>query len=74
MLHADIHGGVENIETYSAEFEEISEAAIVAVRTLVSTGMPGHDVISILCSTEPFKNHRQAIESLVQQIQEERQQ
>jgi len=74
MLHADMHGGVENIETYSAEYEEISEAAIVAVRTLISTGMPGHDVISILCSTEPFMNHRQAIESLVQQIQEGRQQ
>lgn len=69
-LHADMFGGAEDIKADAAEFNELAEAAEVAVKTLKSTGMTGTDVVRILCSTEPFVNHKVAIQRLVDEMEE----
>ncbi|MBG6154756.1 hypothetical protein IWQ52_000616 [Labrenzia sp. EL_159] len=69
-LHADMLGSAESVASDASEFEELAEAAEVAVKALISTGMPSIDVVKILCSTEPFMNHKDAILRLVELMED----
>jgi hypothetical protein len=69
-LHADMLGNAENVEVDESDFEELADSAETAIRELRKTGMSGPDVVRILCSTEPFLNHKEAIRRLVDDISE----
>lgn len=69
-LHADMLGNAENVEVDESDFEELEDSAETAIRELRKTGMSGPDVVRILCSTEPFLNHKEAIRRLVDDISE----
>jgi hypothetical protein len=69
-LHADMLGSAENVEVDESDFEELADSAETAIRELRKTGMSGPDVVRILCSTEPFLNHKEAIRRLVDDISE----
>ena len=64
-LHADMLGGAESVDYDETDFVAISDAAETAIRELRKTGMSGSDVVQILCSTEPFRNHKDTIRRLV---------
>lgn len=68
-LHADMLGSAECVSAESSGFEEFSEAAEVAVKALISTGMPGEDVVKILCSTEPFIHYKNDIRRLTEGLE-----
>lgn len=69
-LHSDMLGSAESVEADPAEFEEIAESVEQAVRTLLSTGMTGNDVVNALCSTEPLLRHRASIQQMIEGIAE----
>ncbi len=69
-LHADLLGGAESVASDEAEFEEFALGAEAAVRSLKATGMSGSDVVRILCSTEPFVNHKEAVRRLVEDMEQ----
>lgn len=69
-LHADMLGSAESVEADPAEFEEIAESVELAVRTLLSTGMTGNDVVNALCSVEPLLRHRDRVRQLIEDIVE----
>ncbi|MFN6007014.1 MAG: ATP-binding protein [Paracoccaceae bacterium] len=69
-LHADMLGAAESVEADPAEFEEIAASVEQAVRTLLSTGMTGNDVVNALCSVEPLLRHRDSVQQLIEDIVE----
>jgi Histidine kinase-, DNA gyrase B-, and HSP90-like ATPase len=69
-LHADMLGGAESVEADPAEFVDIAESVEQAVRTLLSTGMTGNDVVNALCSVEPLLRHRDSVRQLIEDIVE----
>lgn len=69
-LHADMLGAAESVEADPAEFAEIAESVEQAVRTLLSTGMSGNDVVNALCSVEPLLRHRDSVQQLIEDIVE----
>ncbi len=69
-LHADMLGGAERVESDDSDFVELAVMAETAIRELRKIGMSGSDVIRILCSTEPFVNHKDAIQRLAEDMQQ----
>lgn len=68
-LHADMLGGAESVESDETEFIELAEAAETAIRTLKESGMPNDEVLRILCSTEPFLKHKEAMRRLISDME-----
>ncbi|SLN59056.1 Histidine kinase-, DNA gyrase B-, and HSP90-like ATPase [Roseovarius gaetbuli] len=69
-LHADMLGAAESIASDETEFADLAEAAETAIRALRGTGMSGSDVVQILCSTEPFVNHKDEIRRFVEDMEQ----
>jgi hypothetical protein len=69
-LHADMLGSAENVETDESDFQELADMAETAIKELRKVGMSGQDIVRILCSTEPFLNHKAAMRLLVDNIEQ----
>ena len=67
-LHADMLGSAEDVETDESDFQELVDMAETAIKELRKIGMSGSDVVRILCSTEPFLDHKAAIQRLMEDI------
>ena len=68
-LHADMLGGAEKVDNDKNDFVELNEMAELAIRQLKKNGVKGSEAIDILCSTEPYMHHKEAMQSLARDIE-----
>lgn len=63
-------GVSESIINNPADFSEIADKTMQAVKLLRTTGMSSQDIVKVLCCTEPFLDYKEVIGYLVENMDE----
>lgn len=69
-LHADMLGGAEDVHADAAEFAALAEGVELALRNMLRMGMTGSDIVNVLCSNEPLRNHKDSVFKLLEDIEQ----